>query len=240
MRPKQLWFCFRGEKKRKKKKKSKKVVCLINTYRNVNLNTFSCNSITWCSLQHFILSKSALAWDITAHFLPKRLARKGKLRQITLHYNNVSFNWYKTLQELLGMMTNFFVCCLFYMLWRIVCFFLAVHILVHIQFCLKRGMCTSRPAELVCCVRKDPLDGWRDGLESKWGCSAGKAFWSARQDRQEQQHSTELEITWRARPWGKKTSSTRAEGAGRHWFQFLWFPAVTSWILISLKSYTLL
>lgn len=94
--------------KKKKKKKSKKVVCLINTYRNVNLNTFSCNSITWCSLQHFFLSKSALVWDITAHFLHKRLARKGKLRQITLHYNNVSFNWYKTLQELLGMMTNFF------------------------------------------------------------------------------------------------------------------------------------
>lgn len=54
-------------------------------------------------------------------------------------------------------------------------------------FFLKGCSCT-RIAELLCCVRRDLLDGWRASLESKWGCSAGESFLECNI---RQKHSTE-------------------------------------------------
>lgn len=77
-----------------RRKKKSKLVCLKNIYKNVNLNNFSCNSIVWCFLQHFISSKRILACHLSPHFL-HRFAREGKLCQITLHFNNVTFNFWE-------------------------------------------------------------------------------------------------------------------------------------------------
>lgn len=46
-------------------------------------------------------------------------------------------------------------------------FFLVVHDLAHIQFSLKKRMCTTGTAEIMLCASSAPMGGCRGSFESK-------------------------------------------------------------------------